>query len=293
MKKEMTMYCASIYGIHESVDASEVIVKKGKKYYTVIQGNGRTSGLRFHIDPQTDMNGHLYYQQEYPEYGTIYYALYETKDGADARFQNNQLAQRARSAINHLTNALNQKALSNAELECLLLMDPAVEQKPEVPIEYITLKGLLARDEKNTVVNAMALMITRSREDISVQSAMQLAAKIDSLCCRTDEAAYSMYDYVDAVINSSGLDIQKLMSLCDDAFESVMIDAAAAKRRTYCDLNVECDSETCMFTPHGTCLAPVITGHAPRLCEEGCLDWRERDWEDSADAQDLKWEDRA
>lgn len=38
-------------------------------------------------------------------------------------------------------------------------------------------------------------------------------------------------------------------------------------------LCTECDSESCVFNPHGVCLAPFVTGHAPALCDEGCGDY--------------------
>ena len=46
-------------------------------------------------------------------------------------------------------------------------------------------------------------------------------------------------------------------------------------RRLYAlkKLCTECDSESCVFNPHGVCLAPFVTGHAPALCDEGCGDY--------------------
>ncbi len=38
-------------------------------------------------------------------------------------------------------------------------------------------------------------------------------------------------------------------------------------------LCTECDSDSCIFNPKGVCLAPFITGQAPRLHDEGCLDF--------------------
>ena len=38
-------------------------------------------------------------------------------------------------------------------------------------------------------------------------------------------------------------------------------------------LCTECDSESCVFNPHGVCLAPFVTGHAPALCDDGCGDY--------------------
>jgi hypothetical protein len=38
-------------------------------------------------------------------------------------------------------------------------------------------------------------------------------------------------------------------------------------------LCTECDSEHCVFNPNGACLAPYITGRAPRLHDDGCLDY--------------------
>lgn len=35
----------------------------------------------------------------------------------------------------------------------------------------------------------------------------------------------------------------------------------------------ECDSKSCVFNPHGVCLAPFVTGHAPALCDDGCGDY--------------------
>lgn len=289
-KKEVVMYCTTLYGIHDTVEDTKVTVKKGKKYFTVSQGNGRYSNLRFHIESQTDMNGHDFYPQEYPEVGSIHYALYHTRKGAEDRLRYNQLNLQARNILNHLNSALSRQTFSNVELEYLLQLDPSNKKDGTIPGEYNIIQALFDRNQEATVVAAMAVMITHDRDDVSVTAALQLAKKIDSLCCRTDEAAYSIFDYVDALIHSNAIDIQKLMSMDDDAFDSAMIEAAAAKRRTYCDLYVECDSETCMFNPHGTCLAPIITGHAPRLCEEGCLDWRERDWENRTDEPGLKCE---
>lgn len=42
--------------------------------------------------------------------------------------------------------------------------------------------------------------------------------------------------------------------------------------------DVECDSETCIFNPNGICLAPLVTGHATDLDEDGCRDWRPKEW---------------
>ena len=46
-------------------------------------------------------------------------------------------------------------------------------------------------------------------------------------------------------------------------------------RRLYAlkKLCTECDSESCVFNPHGVCLAPFVTGHAPALCDDGCGDY--------------------
>lgn len=38
-------------------------------------------------------------------------------------------------------------------------------------------------------------------------------------------------------------------------------------------LCTECDSESCVFNPHGVCLAPFVTGHAPAICDDGCGDY--------------------
>lgn len=38
-------------------------------------------------------------------------------------------------------------------------------------------------------------------------------------------------------------------------------------------LCTECDSESCVFNPHGVCLAPFVTGHAPTICDDGCGDY--------------------
>lgn len=38
-------------------------------------------------------------------------------------------------------------------------------------------------------------------------------------------------------------------------------------------LCTECDAEHCVFNPHGVCLAPYVTGKAPRLHDDGCLDF--------------------
>ena len=38
-------------------------------------------------------------------------------------------------------------------------------------------------------------------------------------------------------------------------------------------LCTEFDSESCVFNPHGVCLAPFVTGHAPAICDDGCGDY--------------------
>ncbi len=52
-------------------------------------------------------------------------------------------------------------------------------------------------------------------------------------------------------------------------------DYATEARRLYGlkELCTECDSENCVFNPKGVCLAPFVTGKAPRLYDEGCLDF--------------------
>ena len=52
-------------------------------------------------------------------------------------------------------------------------------------------------------------------------------------------------------------------------------DYAPEARRLYDQkqLCTECDSESCVFNPHGVCLAPFVTGHAPALCDDGCGDY--------------------
>lgn len=35
----------------------------------------------------------------------------------------------------------------------------------------------------------------------------------------------------------------------------------------------ESDAEGCVFNPNGVCLAPFVTGQAPRLHDEGCVDF--------------------
>ena len=52
-------------------------------------------------------------------------------------------------------------------------------------------------------------------------------------------------------------------------------DYAPEARRLYGlkKLSTECDSESCVFNPHGVCLAPFVTGHAPAVCDDGCEDY--------------------
>ena len=38
-------------------------------------------------------------------------------------------------------------------------------------------------------------------------------------------------------------------------------------------LCTECDAERCIFNPKGVCLAPYVTGRAPGLHDDGCLDF--------------------
>lgn len=38
-------------------------------------------------------------------------------------------------------------------------------------------------------------------------------------------------------------------------------------------LCAECDAEGCAFNPHGICMAPFLTGEAPRLHDDGCHDF--------------------
>lgn len=38
-------------------------------------------------------------------------------------------------------------------------------------------------------------------------------------------------------------------------------------------LCTECDAEHCIFNPKGVCLAPYVTGRAPELHDDGCLDF--------------------
>lgn len=39
----------------------------------------------------------------------------------------------------------------------------------------------------------------------------------------------------------------------------------------------ECMSETCIFNPEGFCMFPMVSGRAPRLHDEGCDDWCQKE----------------
>lgn len=42
-------------------------------------------------------------------------------------------------------------------------------------------------------------------------------------------------------------------------------------------LCVECDSDTCAYNPEGVCILPFGTGCEPRLSDDGCEDWVQKE----------------
>ena len=53
------------------------------------------------------------------------------------------------------------------------------------------------------------------------------------------------------------------------------------ERDNYAELEklcTECDTEFCVFNPHGICKLPFVTGKAPRLGDDGCQVYAMKDF---------------
>lgn len=84
------------------------------------------------------------------------------------------------------------------------------------------------------VIDAGLAMMLAAECNTPMPQAAAFVARLGEMMMNSDEARFSLYDYVDAFINSTkSLDMTKLMALDDQEFFMVMAASAEKKRKTY------------------------------------------------------------
>lgn len=98
-----------------------------------------------------------------------------------------------------------------------------------------TISGLTkTHSDYNTIIDAGLSMMVVHETGVPMNDAVKFITRVSERMASTDEPRFSLYDYVDAFINSRvALDMCKLLNLNDDDFFKVMVASAEKKRVTY------------------------------------------------------------
>lgn len=98
------------------------------------------------------------------------------------------------------------------------------------------------------------------------------AATVMFLSVERDDTGNGMFNYLLKTGNTMNASLKYLTKIeCSSDQE----------RDNYAELEklcTECDTEFCVFNPHGICKLPFVTGKAPRLGDDGCQDYAMKDF---------------